>query len=700
MSEFQINRREFLITSLNAGTGLIISFLLPGCGKSQNTANAMINSGIELQPNAWIKIAKDNRITIVVPESEMGQGVMTSIPMMIADELDADWQMVTYEQAPVDPAFGKQHTGGSTSVRHGWTPARQAGAIAKKLLIKAAAKQWQVAESECLTSKSHVIHTKTSKQIMYGDLIQTAAQIPLPKTATLKQPKEFTIIGQSMAHLDSPIKLTGKAVFGMDVELPGMLIATIAHCPVFGGTLVSFDDSKAKKIAGVWHVLALDSTTPNSAVAVVASSYWAAHKGLKALDIKWNFGNNAHVNSQSIAVQLNKNLDDLPEVIDESGDKSLLQTVSANRLEAVYEVPFQAHATMEPMNCTAYVQADKCEIWAPTQGPTLAKETAARLLPKLSDDNIIVHTTFLGGGFGRRINPDFVSEAVQISAVMKKPVKLIWSRSEDMQHDHYRPVTLHRLIANVGDNKKSLAWHHRITGPTKGRSTGGASDVPYAFDYKLIEFVDTPLHVPIGPWRSVGHSQNAFVVESFVDELAHKMQQDPYQFRLDLLANKPRHKRVLQLAAEKASWGSPPNGVYQGIALWASFDSYVAQVAEVSLDKNRGFKVHRVVCAVDCGIVINPDTVKAQMQSGIVYGLTATIKGKIDIQNGAVVQSNFNDFPLLRIDEMPTIETHIVSNAESPGGIGEPGLPPIAPAISNAVFAASGKRLRSLPLKL
>lgn len=699
-SAFRVNRREFFIGSLGAGTSLMIGFLLPGCNNKQEAAQSSAVNG-EFQPNAWLRIAADDRITVIVPESEMGQGVMTSIPMIVADELDADWQMVGYEQAPVSPAFGTQSTGGSTSVRHAWTHARQAAAIARTLLISAAAAQWQVGEAQCRSEKGKVIHAETSRQLTYGELVQAAASLPLPKSALLKQPGEFTIIGQPLGHLDAPVKLTGEAVFGLDVERPDMLVATIAHCPVFGGTVAGFDDSKTRTVAGVKHVLALDSTSPNSAVAVVATAYWAAKKGLEALAINWDYGQNASVNNRTIDERLKNNLEAPAESIDEYGDKSLLKSATAERVEAVYDASFQAHATMEPMNCTAHVSEERCEIWAPTQAPTRAKEAAAHYLPRRPADNIIVHTTFLGGGFGRRLNPDFVVEAVQIAVAVKKPVKLIWSRSEDMQHDQYRPITRHRLTATLDAASSSLTWQHRITGPGQGSSAGGAADVPYRFDYRHIDFVPTPTHVPTGPWRSVGHSQNAFVVESFIDELAHKKQQDPFQFRLSLLRGKPRHKRVLQLAAEKAGWGKPTaEGRYQGIALWASFGSYVAQVAEVSVNQDRGIKVHHVVCAIDCGIVINPDTVKAQMQGAIVFGMTAALKGKIDIQDGAVVQSNFHDFPLLGIGEMPTIETYIVSNTESPGGVGEPGLPPIAPAIANAVFAASGKRVRTLPLAL
>ena len=695
MNTFSISRRDFMKTSLGAGAGLMISFSLPGCDIKQNK-NQSASLTSEFQPNAWIRIAKDNSVTVVVPESEMGQGVMTSLSMIIADELDADWSTVRYEPAPVDPAFGFQGTGGSTSIRHGWKVARQAGAVARKLLVDAAAQQWKVNVSECATENSKVVHAKTGKVLNYGDLVEAAALLPLPETAELKEPGDFKFIGKPMPLLDAPIKVKGEAVFGFDVKLPDMLIATIAHCPVFGGKLLKFNDAKAREVSGVTHVVALDS-----GVVVIATHYWAAKKGLDALEIQWDLGENANIDSHLIRERLKKNLDGLAEIIDEQGDASVMQNKKLDRVEAEYEVPFEAHATMEPMNCTVHVRQDRCDIWVPTQSPTGAQEAAKELLPHLAAENIFVHTTFLGGGFGRRLNPDFVVEAVQISLIIKKPVKLLWSRREDMQHDHYRPVTYHRLVARTDSVKNSIAWHHRITGPTKRRSAGGADSVPYVFAYRLIDFVDTPIHVPVGPWRSVGHSQNAFVVESFIDELAHSLNQDPFQFRLGLLKNSPRHTGVLRLAAEKADWGHPPaEGIHRGIAVWASFESYVAQVAEVSIAENNEIKVHRVVCVIDCGTVINPDTVKAQMDSGIVYGLTAALKGKIDIKDGAVAQSNFHDFPLLRIDEMPKIETYIIANNQSPGGVGEPGLPPIAPAVANAVFAATGKRIRKLPLAL
>ena len=693
MTTFSVSRRDFFKTSLGAGTAFAIGFALPGCGRNADYSQARIVNG-EYKPNAWIRIASDNSVTVVVPESEMGQGVYTSLPMIVADELDADWQTVSYERALLDPAFGFQGTGGSTSIRHGWKGAREASAIARKVLVKAAAQQWQVSESKCRTESSKVIHVESGKQLTYGELVQAAAALSLPASAKLKEPNEFRIIGKSMPLLDGPLKIRGEAIFGMDVVVPNMLVAIITHCPVFDGKLDKFNDEKARSIPGVKHVLAIDG-----GVVVVATDYWSAKKGLDTVEIEWIAGDNITISNQTISEQMDKNLLGVDEIIDEHGSITAINDNNRLRSEAIYDAPYQAHATMEPMNCTADVRDDRCEIWAPTQSPSEAHKKAQELLPQLADKDIVVHATFLGGGFGRRLNPDFVAEAVQVSRAVKTPVKLIWSRREDMQHDHYRPVTRHRMVGAIDTRSKSVAWHHRITGPTQRRSAGGAQTVPYNFDYRLIEFVDTPIPVPIGPWRSVGHSQNAFVIESFIDELAHIAKEDPYQFRLRLLDDKPRHRGVLQLAAEKAGWGKPlPDGVSRGVAVYASFDSYVAQVAEVSVSKDRGIKVHRVVCAIDCGIVINPDTVAAQMESGIVYGLTAALKSKIDIEAGAVVQSNFHDFPLLRIDEMPKVETYIIPSTESPGGVGEPGLPPIAPAVANAVFAATGQRLRQLPL--
>ena len=429
----------------------MISFALPGCNIKQEESVAGISNN-EFKPNAWLRIAPDNFITIIVPESEMGQGVMTSLPMIIADELDADWQLVSYEQAPVDPVFGFQGTGGSTSIRKGWKTLRQAGAIARKMLVTAAAGQWQVAESECVTENSMVIHAKTGKQLRYGDLVQTAASLPLPDTAALKQPSEFRIIGESKPHLDAPIKVKGEAIFGLDVAVPGMLVATIVHCPVFGGKLTAYDDSKTKNVSGVKHVLAIDA-----GVAVVATNYWSAKKGLDALEIKWDLGENFKINSQTISDQLANNMDSLAEIIDEHGDAAAMQNSNSHRIEASYEVPSQAHATMEPMNCTAHVRKNTCDIWAPTQSPTQAQKTAAKILPNIALEDIRVHTTFLGGGFGRRLNQDYVAEAVQISHAIQKPVKLIWSRSEDIQHDHYRPATRHRLIAAINASKRSIS---------------------------------------------------------------------------------------------------------------------------------------------------------------------------------------------------------------------------------------------------
>ena len=703
-------RRNILKAGVAVGGGLLIGFYLPG---AQRLADAADASPALFAPNAWIRVGSDDTVTIMVDKSEMGQGVMTALPMLVAEELEVDWARVRVETAPADKAYtnpllGMQGTGGSTSVRSSWERLRKAGATARELLVSAAAQTWGVKEEACRAEQGAVLHPGSGRRLGYGALADKAATLPVPAEVFLKDPKDFKIIGKSLPRLDCADKVNGVSVFGTDVKIPSMLTAMVVRCPVFGGKVKSFDASRALAVKGVRKVLQI-----GSGVAVVADGSWPAQQGVAALSIQWDEGTNAKIDSAAIRKKFAE-LAQRPGVeAKKRGDAAKILQTAAKKTEAVYEVPFLAHATMEPMNCTAHVRGDGCDLWVPTQGQTNAQRTAAKITG-LPPEAIEVHTTFLGGGFGRRFEQDFLAEAVEISKAAGVPVQLLWSRENDMQHDFYRPATYNRLSASLDQHGMPAAWAHRIVGPSimarvfpgmvKGgidpTSVEGAANLPYAIPNLHVDYAMHDAGIPVGFWRSVGSSQNAFVTECFLDELAAAAGKDPYQFRRELLRDSPRHKGVLELAAATAGWSKPPaKGISRGIAVHECFGSYVAQVAEVSVSRDGHIKVHRVVCAVDCGMVVNPDIIKAQMESAIVFGLTAALKGEITIKNGRVEQSNFHDYPLLRMDEMPEIVVAIVPSQENPGGVGEPGTPPIAPAVANAVFKATGKRLRRLPLR-
>lgn len=703
-------RRNILKAGAAVGGGLLIGFYLPG---AQRLAQAADASPALFAPNAWIRVGADDTVTIMLDKSEMGQGVMTALPMLVAEELEVDWARVRVETAPADKAYtnpllGMQGTGGSTSVRSSWVGLRKAGATARELLVSAAAQTWGVKEEACHAEQGAVLHPASGRRLSYGALADKAATLPVPAEAFLKDPKDFKIIGKSLPRLDCADKVNGAAVFGTDVKIPAMLTAMVARCPVFGGKVRSFDGTRALGVKGVRQVLQI-----GSGVAVVADGSWAAQQGVAALSVQWDEGPNAGLDTAAIGKTFAE-LAHKPGVEAKNrGDAAKAMQGAAKKIEAVYEVPFLAHATMEPMNCTAHVRRDGCDLWVPTQGQTNAQRTAAQITG-LPPEAIKVHTTFLGGGFGRRFEQDFVAEAVELSKAVGAPVQLLWSRENDMQHDFYRPATYNRFSAGLDRHGQPVAWTHRIVGPSimarvfpgmvKGgidpTSVEGAANLPYAIPNLHVDYAMHDTGIPVGFWRSVGSSQNAFVTECFLDELAAATAKDPYQFRRELLRDAPRHKGALELAAATAGWSKPvAKGISRGIAVHESFGSYVAQVAEVSVSKDGHIKVHRVVCAVDCGMVVNPDIIKAQMESAIVFGLTAALKGEITIKNGRVEQSNFHDYPLLRIDEMPEIVVAIVPSQENPGGVGEPGTPPIAPAVANAVFKATGKRLRRLPLR-
>lgn len=712
MSEFiKLSRRDFLKTGAMVGGGLILGFYLPFADSASRAAE----QATTFVPNAFIRVGHNGVITFIINKSEMGQGVYTSLPMLIAEELECDWRKVRVEASPVAPVydhtvFGSMVTGGSSSVWSEWERLSKAGATAREMLIVAAAKTWKVDPASCRAENSRVIHV-SGKALAYGELVDKAAKIPVPKDVRLKNPDTYKIVGKPRHRLDSPAKVNGTAQFGLDTRLPGMLTAVVARSPVFGGKVVSFKADRAKAIPGVKQVVQVPS-----GVAVVASSFWGAKKGREALDISWDEGEWAKLSTPDMGREYAELAKTPGLIARKEGDPDQAYAQAAQKISAEYHVPYLAHATMEPLNCTVDLRGDECDIWTGSQMQTVNRNAAARIAG-LKPEQVNIHTTFLGGGFGRRANPhsDFVDEAVEVAKVVRKPVKVVWTREDDMRGGYYRPIWSDRLTAGLDGNGNLLAWWHTIVGQSiiagtpfeaamikngiDSASIEGAQDIPYAIPHLLVDLHSPQIGVPVLWWRSVGHSHTAFVVESFLDEVAHAAGKDPYEFRRALLSDKPRHRGVLELAAQKAGWGTPlPAGRSRGIAVHESFGSFIAQVAEVSVTPEGLVQVHRVVCAIDCGRTVNPDTIAAQMESGIAFGLTAALHGAITLQNGRVEQSNFHDYPLLRMNEMPQVEVHIVPSREKPGGVGEPGVPPIAPAVANGVFALTGARLRTLPM--
>jgi isoquinoline 1-oxidoreductase subunit beta len=711
-SRVLLTRRDLLKLGALAGGGLLLGIALPSIAREESKSSSPSKSG-PFEPNAWLRIGSDGSIAIVVARSEMGQGVSTALPMLIAEELEVSLGAVAIEFAPAAPAYvnrmlGQQVTGGSTSVREGWTILREAGALARTLLVQAAAATWKVPESECTARHGRVQHKDGKRSLGYGELAALASTLPIPQSVQLKAPQDWTLIGTEQPRLDTPAKVSGRARFGIDVRLPGMVYASIERCPIFGGRVRRFDASAAKSSPGVIDVLKIDS-----GIAVVASDTWSALRARRLLKVDWDPVGNGHLDSAGLRQKFRKLLDKPGSLANSVGNAQKALSAATTRLEAEYEVPFQAHACMEPMNCTAIVAADRCEIHAPTQAQTRALETARRLTG-LPEAQIAIHTTYLGGGFGRRLEQDFVADAIALAKRLGRAVQVVWTREDDLTHDFYRPMTLNRLSGGLDADGKPVGWHHRIVGPSilarvkpaaikdgiDPTSVEGAAQIPYDIPNLRVEYrrADTP--VPVGFWRSVGSSQNAFVVECFLDELARAAGRDPLELRRALLAGKPRHLKVLNLAAERAGWDRPlGQGRARGIAFAECFGSIVAEVAQIAIVAGK-LKIERVVCAIDCGRVVNPDTVRAQVRGAVVFGLTAALKGAITISGGRVEQSNFHDYPLLRFDESPDIDVYTVPSEAEPGGVGEPGTPPIAPAVANAVFALTGTPVRALPIQL
>ncbi len=703
-----LSRRGFLRAGAAAGGGLLLSLRLP-----HSDAAAVDANGFE--PNAFIRIGSDGRIVLTMPYVEMGQGTYTAIPMLIAEELEVDLTRVRLETAPANEKLygnallgGVQATGGSTTIRSAWMPMRQAGAVARTMLVAAAARHWNVDPASCRARNGEVIHSLSNQTVTYGEIAADAARMPVPENVALKRPEDFKLIGTPAKRLDAGGKVNGTATYGIDARPPGVKIATLAQSPVFGGRVKNVDSAAATAVKGVRQIVRLDD-----AVAVVADHMGAAKKGLAALAIEWDDGPNAKLDTHRIVDDLEQATLHSGAVAENIGDCDKAMAGAVTKIDAAYQVPFLAHAAMEPMNCTVHVRADGCEIWAGTQAIARAQSTAAKVTG-LPLETIVVHNHLIGGGFGRRLDVDGVTRAVQIARHVDGPVKVVWTREEDIQHDMYRPCFFDRLSAGLDARGMPVAWNHRFAGSSviarwlppafnnglDPDTTEGAIDLAYAIPNLHVEYARVePPGIPTAFWRSVGPSHNVFVTESFVDELAAAAKQDPVAYRRALLDRSPRAKAVLELAAAKSGWGQTlPPRVGRGVSLQYAFGTYMAQIAEVEVAGDGAVRVRRVVCAVDCGTVVNPDTVEAQTQGAVIFGITAALHGEITLKEGRVAQTNFDAYQILRMNEAPSIEVHIVRSQEAPGGMGEAGTSAIVPAVTNAIFAATGQRLRKLPV--
>jgi isoquinoline 1-oxidoreductase subunit beta len=700
-----LSRREFVAAGVAAGAGLVVGFYLPHGGSKSKEV---------FSPNAYLRITPDNKITIVVARSEMGQGVRTALPMILAEELEADWKQIEIEQAGASTLYGLQDTGGSASVKTTWDPMRKAGAAAREMLISAAALTWGVPRSTCSAVAGNILHGASKRRLSFGELAAKAATLPIPSDVPLKQSKDYKIVGQRLARVDTPSKVKGEAVFGIDFRMPGMKYAVLSRCPTIGGKVAGFDDSESKKISGVSFV----GKISDAAVAVVADSVWGAMEGRRVLNVRWDEGPNASLNTAGIMQSLKQGAAGKSVNLYSTGS---VAKASGRRFTAEYELPMMAHAPMEPGNCTAYYQGSRCELWAPTQVPQTCRDQVAQALG-LDPDQVKVNVTLIGGGFGRRLEWDYAVEAALVSRATGGPVKVIWTREDDMRFSTYRPASFHQLSASLDGAGWPVAFSHRfVAGSINGQKgtapvNGADADLPdeaaliYALPNASVDWVVAETPVPMGYMRSVYALQVAFASESFIDELAHSAGQDPLDYRLHLLAkdqdiqffittwHTARMRGVLQLAADKAGWAKPlPTGKFRGVACFGCFSTYAAEVVEISMDGDTP-RVHRVVVAVDCGQVVNPGILEQQIQGGIVFALSNALRAKITIEKGRVVQGNFDDYAPLRMEESPVVEVYAVTSTEAPTGIGEPSVPPLAPALCNAVYAATKKRIRALPI--
>jgi isoquinoline 1-oxidoreductase beta subunit len=705
--DISLSRRSFLTTSAAIGGGLAISLSLPFSRSEAAPSDTFA-------PNAFIRIGSDGQVVLTMPYVEMGQGTYTSIPMLIAEELDVSLKQVRLAHAPpneklyANPLLDVQATGNSNAMRGAWKPLREAGATARMMLVAAAAKRWGVDAESCRAQDGEVIHVPTGRRLKYGEVVAEAANMPVPGNVTLKSPGDFKLIGTRAKRLDAPAKVNGTALYGIDARPVGVKIATLAQSPVFGGRVKGVDDTAAKAVKGVRQIVRLDD-----AVAVVADHMGAAKKGLAALKVEWDQGPHAKLSTEEIARELDQATLGSGAVAQNIGDADKAMAGAATKVEATYQVPFLAHAAMEPMNCTVHLRKDECEIWIGNQAVARVQAMAAKAAG-LPPEMVIVHNHLIGGGFGRRLEADGAVRAVEIAKYVDGPVKVVWTREEDIQHDMYRPYWFDRISAGLDEQGRPVAWSHRFAGSSviarwlppafkdglDPDSTEGAIDLVYDLPNFHVEYVRVePPGIPTAFWRSVGPSHNVFVTESFIDEMAVVAKQDPVTYRRALLDKSPRAQAVLDLAAEKAGWGQAlPKGSGRGVSLQNAFGSYLAAVAEVDVSKEGAVRVQRVVCAMYCGTVVNPDTVQAQIQGSIIFGTTAALYGEITLKNGRVEQTNFDTYQVLRMNEAPAIEIHIIKSSEPPGGMGETGTSAIVPAIANAVFAATGKRLRKMPV--